>query len=839
MRHLPSDWSGSVPAIKAFLHEKEKRFADRYEVPLHANTMRETLTALVDRLATSATTELSWPAALETVRESVVGLDRVQASQYLEWLVREGLLIDDAPRETLSSTEGTLRPAFERLGDFLVADAILSNSEDVPLELGPWIKTIEDIEQHSGMLGILSALLPERRGGRELPDMAADRERSLALLALTVDSLPSRSVAACSERTRDLVRRALGEADISSRTMASLVAIAWRRSPVDAHWLHELLCATPLAERDADWCSFLHESFAAEGVVAQLIDAAFELSLGELDPSVTERWAKLLTWFTAAADRRVKDRATRAAVHVFAHVPIIVPKLVDEMLSIDDDAVRERFLLAVYGALLHTPYSDTLKDVVCVLHFRYTSNASRFASALIRDHIRAICDLAAHRGVLHTKIDPTFASKPINRAWPLPLPSDDDAAAWSTSIRFLPDDRGDFFAYAMRCLRHWEEGMSRPDMAQWMLQTIAKDYQFVGSGCESYDRQVVEEYGGGRGRPMWAERIGKKYMWMAMHQLASHLHDNVVTKRVRTLLILAEGRQLDPSLPRCRDQSKEHQYFPATRINTQYALRDKGWIVRKDDVPKVSELVEVQTANSQDWRPLVAYLNSGTPKDQRCYAYREMFLFGYLVPAANADLLFERLAGLSFDGGWMPEGLRLGDEKGFVAEYPWATSFNTIPDHFSHAGDDGLLKDFVPAWNELSCEWEYDGTTWKGGAPSSTHNTLAERLLVPARLFFGGGDLWWDGLGGYRDVDDRVVFLDPSLGQSGPSTLVADAKDLGTRLRKVDRCLIWTLWGAKRMIDGSSGQHDFRTFSQVSYMNLDGIVKESDMVFFDSAGKPV
>ena len=38
---------------------------------------------------------------------------------------------------------------------------------------------------------------------------------------------------------------------------------------------------------------------------------------------------------------------------------------------------------------------------------------------------------------------------------------------------------------------------------------------------------MIGPYGGLRGKPVWAERIGKKYMWTAMYQLAPRLHDNV------------------------------------------------------------------------------------------------------------------------------------------------------------------------------------------------------------------------------------------------------------------------------------------------------------------------
>ena len=838
LQSLPTDWSGSIRAIEAFLDEMEKRFAERHELPSRANIMRQTLMALVNHLVTCAATDVQWSSATDIILERMAGMNREQVVRNLEWLVGEGLLIDDAPPKPYPGAAGTLRPAFERLGDFLVADAVvLRESTDAPEELTPWIGTIEDIRRHSGMLGVLSALLPERKE-IELPDMTDDPDISNALLELTVGSLPSRSESAFTERSEVLVRRALRLHDLSFRTMEALVSIAWRPSPLDAHWLDNLLRSKALAERDAYWCAFLHESFSKGRTVAELIEAARETPLGELDPSIAERWAKLMLWFAAAADRRVKDGATRGAVAVLARQPTILPTLMSAMLWIDDDAVRERLLLVAYGVLLKTRHLKTLKCVASMLHDHYTGDPSAFSNALIRDHIRAICELAAHLGALAAGIDPQFASGPMeSRFWPLPLPSDEEVETWGESIRFWPDEfRSDFFKYSMwPSMVPWEDGMCREDMAKWMLQTIALDFGFVGSNCEDYDQQMLHDHGGGRGKPKWAERIGKKYMWVALHQLASDLHDNVVPKQddwepapIRTPFILAEKRQLDPSLALHQQMDGRHPFFTTPRLNTVGAANDHAWIALEEDVPSISKLLRVQAVEGQDWRPLVAYLSSGRPHDHDS-SYRQIWmnLHGYLVRPSDAAIIFKELSGRKLHGTSMPKGLRLGSGGEFVAEYPWATSFNVMPDEwYSDASDERLSKLLTPAWNELLCEWEYDASLEAGGVS----------INVPARLLFAGDGLWWDGKGGYQSGDGSTVFLDPSMGLKGPSALLAEVGHLGSTIREVDRCLIWTLLGQKWMLGGSMRDAErtpIKQFSQVAWMNAEGAIQESDLVFFD------
>ena len=839
LQRLPLDWSGSVKAIEKFLQQKGAAFAADHQVPVHANFMQSTLTALVDYLVDHAVVDVAWSTAIDAVLERITGVDREQAARYLGWLVGEGLLIDDAPRESYAGAEGMLRPAFERLGDFLVAKAVLGDSSDAPLALTRWLGTVEDIERHSGILGVLSALLAEHRGA-ELSDMTDDPERSGALLKLTIDCLPSRSGAAFTDRLKALVYRALSLADLSFRTMDALVSIAWRPSPLDAQWLDDLLRSQPLAERDAFWCGFLHESFSKGRSVAELIDAAREIGPEELDRSIVERWARLLLWLTAAADRRVKDGATRAAVAVLAGQPTTLPTLIATMLSIDDDAVRERLLLVAYGVLLQTRRLDTLRDVASMLHRNYTDAPSAFSNALVRDHIRAICELAAHLDVLPASIDPQFASEAVGGGWPLALPSE-DTKAWSKSIRLWPGNFGsDFFNYSMSCMKQWQGGMCRENMAKWILQTVAQDFGFFGSACESYDRRMLHDHGGGRGKPVWAERIGKKYLWIAMYQLASRLHDNVVPKRddykpepIRTPFILAEGRQLDPTLRNSRKDPQRHQFFATPRLGTATLKDDNAWIVHQEDVPRLSDLVKTQCVGNQDWCPLVAYLSSDRPRGQEVFPYRQIWLhlFGYLVRSSCAAPFLEKLEGRNFFGRWMPEGIQLGYDGGFLAEYPWATPFNCMPeDWYSTASDDRITEFLTPAWNNLLGEWEYDETLGRANTPID--------VCVPSRVLLDGDGLWSDGQGAYTRPDGRTVFLDPSVRQEGPSILMADAQHLGAKLEELDRCLVWTLLGEKWMPGGSMSEETERTsmrttFSQVALMDAEGTIQETSLAIFD------
>ena len=288
-----------------------------------------------------------------------------------------------------------------------------------------------------------------------------------------------------------------------------------------------------------------------------MINAAFELPLDRLEPEIAERWSIVLLWFTAAADRRVKDKSTRAAIAILTAQPKVIPDVLQRMIMCDDDEVRERALLSCYGAMIVSRDTDVISCVTGMLQEAYSGNPAAFDNALIRDHIRCIGELARELNILPDGCDPELTMQPITSEWPLKLPSEEEIETLGEVLHFRPNEfSSDFFKYSMYCLRPWEHVLPKKDMGEWILQRAARDFGYKDSGCEGYDSYMLGKHGGGRSKPNWAERIGKKYQWVAMYQLASRLHDHVDRKRdswepepLRTPLILKKGRKIDPTLP--------------------------------------------------------------------------------------------------------------------------------------------------------------------------------------------------------------------------------------------------------------------------------------------------
>src|SRR5262249_38954279 len=144
----------------------------------------------------------------------------------------------------------------------------------------------------------------------------------------------------------------------------------------------------------------------------------------------------------------------------------------------------------------------------------------------------------------------------------------------------------------MTCLRPWEHVFPKTNMGKWILQRVTRDFSYAGSGCEGYDGYMLGKYGGGRGKPTWAERIGKKYQWVALYQLASRLHDHFDRKRdswesvpLQAPLILLEERKLDPTLPPKIAEEERHAVAwwitASVDFGSTETLSDEEWVARQ------------------------------------------------------------------------------------------------------------------------------------------------------------------------------------------------------------------------------------------------------------------
>ena len=849
-KQLPKGWSGIAPVIRAFLAHKEAQFATEYSISTGAAIVSGSLRAIAAAIAKMGSPALCW-----SVAQSVIDAAKPQAKgiNVLQWLVTADLLIEDGPSTATIGAENFVRPAFERFGDFLVASEILdfltsSNIHQAFKSGGPFsslLGSVQAVRENVGLLSALSVLLPEIRGV-ELTDLVEDESIQRATAGVVVRSLPWRTSDTFRAPTQEVLRTVLNSPD-GFTAMDAILAVSTQESEIDAFWLHEVLQWQPLSRRDAFWCGYLKLGYEENNIVRRLIEAATEMDLQGVDIATAERWCIVLLWCTSAADRRVKDFATRAVVAILQFHTEILPRLVNHFLATDDDEVRERALLVAYGALICSRDKAVLKQLAEHLLTAYAAQPDDFQNAIIRDHIRCIAELASHLGCLDQGMDPRTPNMRNPKTPPPELLTETQEEAWKDEkeagsrlvVRSCLHD--DFNHYSIGCLGGWDHAMPKTAIGRWIAKRILDDFNYRNSKCSSYDAAVTQETGGGRGKPKWAERIGKKYQWIAMYQLASRLHDSVERQKDswerttgRLPPILNEERKLDPTItvPKRPGRKPSECWWIGGNVDLDSTkqLDYATWVDRRDDLPSMESLLALKTNGGQHWLPLICYPDWAEYREGRPYGepYRStwMHLRSFLVPEAQLERAKKAISRRNFFGRWMPNNAKW--LYAFVGEYPWASACNVETDDWLgyETKVRGSNLDFVPVSNEVVCEWEYDGTM-----PTGIY------FQVPTRAFFKAGPLWWNAVDGFATLEGKIVFRDPSASEGGPPTLLADIDELLMRLEKLNCRLVWTLLGEKWILGDQTHKTPRVTYSQMAYLKKDGSIKVEPRVFFDQYDK--
>ncbi len=498
------------------------------------NVVRAAMLRLSEVLTHRVPQERTWEVCTSELR-GLAGTD-ISAEALLNELEHEGLVILSAGERD----SWFVRLGYQRYGDVLRATSVvegLMGPEGVDIQaLSSRLAALTSDDE--GLLEALAAVLPEK-SGIEITHHSLGIDSKLAY-RLFIQALVWRSKESVSYDIDDHVYGALYTPGLWKEVYEAF----FRVSLVPLHrlnalnWLSPFLCDSPMVNRDAFLSVAAFKSFDAKGAVWSLINAALRADVQRWPTESRQLAVVALAWLTSCADRRVRDLSAKGVTRLVALEPSLGKMLADEFRGCDDDYILESIALAIYsGALLERNRKDEFAPALEGL----LSPAFDSPNVLIRDPIRLLAQLIGHG-----KLSP-FALKQLNTypskgsaciAWPtLPdaqplidlegLPS--NMKLWGSSMQ------PDFWRYQVESkIGDFDlkgAGITYENVACWlMVEVLQLGYPGNKQCALNTDRAINGEFGSGRGRKGYADRLGKKYYWILLHRLLGMLADNVPPK---------------------------------------------------------------------------------------------------------------------------------------------------------------------------------------------------------------------------------------------------------------------------------------------------------------------
>lgn len=334
-----------------------------------------------------------------------------------------------------------------------------------------------------------------------------------------------------------------------------------------------------------------------------------------------------------------------------------------------------------------------------------------------------------------------------------------------------------------------------------------------------FDRFLIGYDGGEASK---AERIGKKYQWIAYHEIMAFISDHF---QYREQFREEEGdqgyegpwedhlRDIDPSctLRSLRGGTSWDGHATAWWGSARYdAWGDLGsprdWVLKCDDLPRVEELLMVTNpADGSRWLNGQGYFNwkQKPPVDREGsdVERRELWYMctGYLVRADDAQSFLKWAEGVDFWGRWMPDAPEV--YRMFVGEHAWAPASRYF--QRKYYGDDVWTQpnhDCPVKIRTVAFEYLREAS----GFDCSVDESFSLRLPV-SDLITGLG-IRWSGRGAdFVDAADRVAAQDPTVHADGPSALLLREDLLREFLAREKLTICWAVLGEKRVLSPGFG----------------------------------
>lgn len=502
-------------------------------------------------------------------------------------------------------------------------------------------------------------------------------------------------------------------------------------------------------------------------MVHRVIDSAQRCNLTSLPDDVADLWATILAWFCASPNRKIRDLSTKAMTRIFVAKPAIVPSLLSRFVLIDDEYVSERVLVSSYGALLISKSEADLRRSAVVVYESLFSSGQPPFNASLRDHARLIIELAIDLKVGSTSLDPARYRPPYRSPWPLHLPSEEDVRPFAEDHDRFPEMNlieyvgmatgTDFARYVVepRIFQTFDmkkAGIEKLAVFRWFIMEAASlGYPGPKARCALFDHMTARSFGSGRGKPGWAERLGKKYYWIFLRRLVGILSDHVDREDWEKSYPPSDDlqgldlRDIDPTDLR---SSYEGEYPSEVWLNPSpyhfgapdEVSGDASWARDKGDLPSISEALIPIDPDGVKWHAAdVATSWRGSRSDRRVKSYRLVQQHIDTLLCAEVDV--ERVVRAFKRGTLDISSYGPKDYRGYLAEFPHAFPYRArkIDPILFTTQVNRIRLEFLKIDQLRGGEWERD------------YSEKLSHLMMPSPKLVNFADLVWDGCGSWFD----------------------------------------------------------------------------------------
>lgn len=619
-------------------------------------------------------------------------------------LISEGLFFEDCYGENRY-----VRFTYERLNDFLLAQRVATskNLPKIKLLLGAF----RHPENYQGIYNALAILLPIHQK-KEIFEYISSLKLEHVIVNSFVDSLYWRNTKNFDKKDSDFINgTVLKYEDIFFNALITCATNP--NSYFNANKTHKYLMKQSLSDRDSIWTIFLHRTYVYDvnSIKCLLEWASYQGDKSFIDDNVIELSCIILGWFLVSQNRELRDRTTKALVVLLKDRPNITIKILKKFESVNDPYILERLYAIAYGVSLRANDLSFLPELSIYVYKTIFDKEKVYPHILLRDYARGIIEYAITNKI-HLDIDKSKITPPYKSDFPR-IPTDSEIKKYDIdytdikgndtlwSVKAILNSMiveyprgggrclyGDFGRYVFQsAISNFKHGyQSKWDFISDMHNIAVKRIFDLGYDAKkhgNFDRFHSSE---DRDVPK-VERIGKKYQWIALHEILAYLSDKYkITANFwnkKDLGYFFSGpwevyaRDIDPSYIGKLHTDNIVSEFQYNAWNKDFT----SWLRNEDDFP---DPISIISGVGNEWLLLNGHLHWEEPKNifMAKYDHSVESLFyhfnGYFIGNECENKIKGWLESKDFGGRWLPEASGLSEI--FIGEYAWR--FDRINDSY-------------------------------------------------------------------------------------------------------------------------------------------------------------
>lgn len=387
------------------------------------------------------------------------------------------------------------------------------------------------------ILQTLAITLAEN-SNKEIFEVFPEHNRTQLIMNSFVSSLQWRSTSSITKTTDKYINEVVCKYWEPYRLLVdTLVMLSTKPNhPYGVERLDSHLKSISMPTRDAIWAPALDYLYmGGHSAINKLIDwAQIYHDKQEANNQTVLSASIVLAWFLLSPTKELRDCSTKALIKLLSNNSDALIMLLEKFSNVDDPYIMERLYAVVFGCAVVID-EDSLHHLATYVYEHIFNVEYVFPNILLRDYAKNVIDYATHvlgnLGFDYTKVAP-----PYRTTFP-DVPSDEETKQYnidkpgayqiwrSMKVEYSregqPGGYGDFGRYTFQSyFRPWKmlHPMDLKNIALKRIYNLGYNPDLHGK----YDTKLQRDRFAHGGR----ERIGKKYQWIAFHELAAQVADN-------------------------------------------------------------------------------------------------------------------------------------------------------------------------------------------------------------------------------------------------------------------------------------------------------------------------